>query len=360
MNAGASNNTIGGAAAGAGNVVSGNTQHAVTVVGNTSIGNIIQGNFIGTNPTGTAALANGGIGVDVVSAINTRIGGAGLARNVISGNGTGIQVRTNASGTIIQGNHSGTDAAGTAAIANAGGGISINDNVNGTTIGGAAVGQANVIAFNGGIGLAVQSGAGNIIVRNSIFSNGGLGIDLGATGITPNDTGDTDTGANNLLNFPVLTSATPNGAQTTVQGTFNSLPQVATFSIEIFGNTACDPSGNGEGQTFLAATNVTTDASGNATFSVTFRPRRRLYRDGDESSREHVGVLRMPERGRVADDLHGHQHERQRTGLAPTGDDSTPTKYRASTPSRSTFPATGPHTIALADRSCRTMLAATA
>ena len=129
--------------------------------------------------------------------------------------------------------------------------------------------KRNVIAFNGGIGLAVQSGAGNIIVRNSIFSNGGLGIDLGVTGITPNDTGDTDTGANDLLNFPVLTSATPNGAQTTVQGTFNSLPQVATFSIEIFANAACDPSGNGEGQTFIAATNVTTDASGNATFSVT-------------------------------------------------------------------------------------------
>ena len=81
-----------------GNVVSGNTQHAVTVFGATTNDNVIQGNFIGTDPTGLIRLANGGIGVDVVSASNTVVGGAGAARNIISGNGTGIQLRTGAAG----------------------------------------------------------------------------------------------------------------------------------------------------------------------------------------------------------------------------------------------------------------------
>src|SRR6185503_13349435 len=82
---GASNNVIG--APGAGNVVSGNARHAITVCcGNTTSGNTIQSNFIGTDITGTLALGNGGIGIDVVSAANTTIGGAGAARNVISAN----------------------------------------------------------------------------------------------------------------------------------------------------------------------------------------------------------------------------------------------------------------------------------
>ena len=53
---GASGNTIGGTAAGAGNVISGNSSGvASTSIGTT--GNLVQGNFIGTNAAGAAALA---------------------------------------------------------------------------------------------------------------------------------------------------------------------------------------------------------------------------------------------------------------------------------------------------------------
>ena len=151
---GAPGNTVGGTAPGAGNVVSGNANHAVTVVGAAAIGSVIQGNFIGTDPTGTIRVANVGIGVDIVSAVNTTIGGAGAARNVISGNGAGIQIRTNASGTIIQGNHIGVNAAGTAAIGN-GVGINIHDAVTGTIIGGAAPGESNVVSGNTGTGVSI-------------------------------------------------------------------------------------------------------------------------------------------------------------------------------------------------------------
>jgi uncharacterized repeat protein (TIGR01451 family) len=312
-----------------GNVVSGNTQHAVTVFGATSNGNVIQANFIGTNPTGLVRIANGGIGVDIVSAQNTVVGGAGGARNIISGNGTGMQIRTGAAGTLVQNNFIGAAASGTAAISN-GLGISINDGaganiiggttaglgnlisgntgngiflagtattdnsivgnfigtgaggtgqlansgdgiaVNGATdtlIGGPASGQGNTIAFNGANGVNVAAGTGNRISTNSITGNGLLGINLSLGGMTPNDLGDPDFGANNIQNFPVLTSAVDNGATITVAGTLNSLANTP-FRIEIFGNAAGDASGFGEGATPLGFLNVTTDGAGNATFST--------------------------------------------------------------------------------------------
>ena len=79
--------------------------------------------------------------------------------------------------------------------------------------------------------------------------------------------GDGDTGANNRQNFPVLASAIASATTTTVVGSLNSAPN-ATFRIELFSNAACDASGNGEGQTLIASTSVTTNASGDATFTV--------------------------------------------------------------------------------------------
>src|SRR5262249_22736089 len=57
------NNTIGGTAAGAGNLLSGNTLDGVFVIGSSARNNVIQGNFIGTDVTGTQPLGNGGNGV---------------------------------------------------------------------------------------------------------------------------------------------------------------------------------------------------------------------------------------------------------------------------------------------------------
>ena len=97
-----------------------------------------------------------------------------------------------------------------------------------------------------------------------MFNNVYLGIDLIALGglsdgVTPNDSGDGDTGANNLQNFPVLVASTGG-----VDGSLNSRPNT-TYRIEYFGSTSCDPTGNGEGQFFLGTVDVVTDANGNAT-----------------------------------------------------------------------------------------------
>ena len=192
----------------------------------------------------------------------TIIGGtAAGAGNVLSGNGAyGINNQAGSTGTVVYGNRIGTNAAGTGPVPNGLSGMFVDGN--GTTIGGTAAGAANIIAHNGTIGVNVAGGTGHAIVGNSIFSNGELGINLGPFAVTVNDAGDGDAGANNLQNYPVLAAA-PGG----VQGTFNSTPN-GTFTIHYYGNTACDPSGNGEGQTFLGGVSVTTDANGNATLPL--------------------------------------------------------------------------------------------
>ncbi len=83
-------NVIGGVTAGSGNVISGNGQEGVELVGTSGnvTGNVVQGNWIGLDATGTNSLGNGNAGVAISSAAANQIGGAAPgARNVISGNG---------------------------------------------------------------------------------------------------------------------------------------------------------------------------------------------------------------------------------------------------------------------------------
>jgi len=138
----------------------------------------------------------------------------------------------------------------------------------GNTVGGTAAGAGNVIAGNSGRGVYVSqpTATGNAIQANAIFGNGNLGIDLDPNGVSPNDAGDGDAGANSLQNYPVLASAATNGASVRVQGTLNSTPST-TYRIELFANAAGDPSGHGEGESYLGALDVTSDPSGDASFS---------------------------------------------------------------------------------------------
>ena len=110
-------------------------------------------------------------------------------------------VRIVGNGNVVYGNLIGTNAAGTAGIANSGPGVRINGGSN-NSIGGTAAGQGNTIAYNTDDGIQIESATstGNVILGNSIFSNTGLGIDLNNNGVTANDAGDGDTGANNLQN----------------------------------------------------------------------------------------------------------------------------------------------------------------
>ena len=262
---GSNGNTIGGTSAGAGNVISGNANGIVI----TAPFNNVQGNFIGTDPTGTTAIPNVSDGILISSTNGNTIGGNTTAsRNVISGNalaGISFTGTTASSATVIQGNYIGVNAAG-AALPNGGAGVSI-AGPSGVTIGGSAAGQGNVIAFNKGDGVDVTTTTSTAVTisQNSIYSNVGLGIDLGADGITNNHTGGAVSGPNNFLNHPVISSVIFGASSTTVAGSFNSATS-STFTLEFFAS----PIGSGtlQGETFLGNTKVTTDTNGNATFSV--------------------------------------------------------------------------------------------
>src|SRR5439155_24691885 len=103
---------------------------------------------------------------------------------------------------------------GAAGLANAGDGVKIN--ASGTTV------QRNTIANNGGSAIEVTGTAtANSLRFNSINANG-FGIALSATHPTANDTGDGDTGPNNLQNYPVLTTATASSGVVVIAGTLNS------------------------------------------------------------------------------------------------------------------------------------------
>ena len=262
-----SGNTIGGVTAAARNVISGNTIAGVQIAAPAARANVVTGNYIGTDPAGVVDLGNLQAGLIIVGEANVIGGLTPAERNIISGNNqTGVRLALGANANIIQGNFIGTDVSGTLPLANGEGvsvGVSGASSASSNTIGGLAAGAGNRIAFNTTVGVSVTPGStNNAIFRNSITGNGGIGIDLNPNGVTPNDPTDTDEGANDVQNFPVITAASGG-----VTGSLNSTPD-GTFRIEFFGNTACDVSGNGEGATFLGATAVTTDANGSATIPL--------------------------------------------------------------------------------------------
>ncbi|HET9789596.1 MAG TPA: carboxypeptidase-like regulatory domain-containing protein, partial [Pyrinomonadaceae bacterium] len=158
-----SNNVIGGASAATRNLISGNGG-GIDIVGSA---NLVQGNFIGTNATGTAAVPNGaGVSIFNLSPVESTdnvIGGtAAGAGNLISGNQTGIS--TNGTGTTIQGNLIGTNVSGTSKIPNTNGIVAIGQNI---LVGGPAQGARNVISGNQGDGVYLR-GAGNKLQGNYI------------------------------------------------------------------------------------------------------------------------------------------------------------------------------------------------
>jgi hypothetical protein len=265
---------IGGTAPEARNIISGNGGDGNISLGSNSSGAaaVVQGNYIGTDVTGNLALTNPQAGISI-SGANNLIGGlVPGAQNVISGNRIGMQIggliSTPPSGNIVQGNIIGLNALGSSPLPNSQGGINFS-NASNNSIGGPQAEAANRISFNGGPGVSVSSGTGNSIRGNSISSNTGLGIDLFPLGLTANDSGDPDTGANNLQNFPVLTSVASNGGSTTIHGALNSTPNT-TFQIDFYSNATCDPSGNGEGTLFFNTATVTTAGDGIAAIDVTF------------------------------------------------------------------------------------------
>jgi CSLREA domain-containing protein len=236
-----SNNTIGGTAAGARNVISANA-YGVSIYDAT--GNQVQGNYIGTNASGSAALGNTTDGVLLAQgSVGNTIGGtAAGARNVISGNvSSGVFITNSATGNQVQGNYIGTNASGSAPLGNVEG-VSIRGPDN--TIGGTAAGAGNTIAYNDGHGVSVfpvaEPATGNAIRGNSIHSNGSKGIELAS-------------GGNGELAAPIIDSA---GGS--VSGHTN--PKCYPCTVEVFSDS------DGQGRIFHGSTATNNDATGTWTY----------------------------------------------------------------------------------------------
>ncbi|MEY2502831.1 MAG: hypothetical protein QOI07_3165 [Verrucomicrobiota bacterium] len=289
--------TIGGGDPASRNIISGNAGSGVRgfsdETGNIVNANpVVQGNYIGTNASGTKAVPNA-IGIHLAgdySAALTLIGGtSGNAANLISGNNFGIYLGTNifcqniaiylpAKNVPIKGNVIGLQADHLRPLPNR---VAIELLVgSNNVIGGLEVGAGNVIAFNSsgvdvsdytqrpgpGVGIVRPESVGNQILSNSIYANGGLGIDLASNGRTPNDAGDADTGPNMVQNFPIITAASVANGSATITGTLNSTANTQ-FTLQYFSESLdlVQPV-----QTYLGNSTVTTDANGNAQFSKSF------------------------------------------------------------------------------------------
>lgn len=221
--------------------------------------NVVTGNWVGINASG-AARPNADHGIVVnEDADGNRIGGPGpFEGNVVGSNGAdGVLLRDGCDNNVVQGNYIGVLADGVTARPNTRFGIELLDNCSSNTIGGTAAGAGNVIAHNLFDGITVSSNCvSNLIQANRIYANSGLGIDFDNNGVTANDAGDADNGANARLNFPVIYNAMLLGSNLVVGG--EARPGAV---VEVFVS-APDPSGFGEGQTFVGRGTVTGGVAG--------------------------------------------------------------------------------------------------
>ena len=226
----------------------------------------VRGNLLGTDNSGGMGQGNTD-GVDLDGNDHIVGGTTPAARNLMFGN-SDDGISTSSSGSKIEGN---------LISFNQGDGVSIGGGNN--TVGGTDSSAANIILANGRDGVRVANNpvTGNRFLRNHIYSNGQLGIDLsGGTedppptvGITLNDPKDTDGGPNGLQNYPQLFDAQFSLPHTTtITGKLNSRPE-RKYTVQFFASETGDPDGFGEGETFLGQKQVETNQDGNASFTFT-------------------------------------------------------------------------------------------
>jgi parallel beta-helix repeat protein len=229
------------------NVISGNAQNGVEITassGTTLMGNLVAGNFIGTDVYGKLALANGGSGVYILSMGNDVGLGSNSTLNVISGNTkSGVTLEgPKATSNLIDQNFIGVGWDGMTALGNKEYGVFFFDS-KGNTL------KNNTNENNTKDGYGGNK-MGNKINDPNLTANNGYGIGNGT-----------------LFGTPVITSASRSGSTITISGTLTSTPS-ASINLEFFGEVGPQR----QGAYYLGTTTVTTDASGNATFSVSLTP----------------------------------------------------------------------------------------
>jgi len=219
--------------AGKGNVIGNNRLDGILLRGGATDVNIGE-NYVGTNPSG-ADLGNGGTS-----------GNDGI-RIVESGNTVSdVEVGYNEGETISSPNP-------------------------------ADGGEGNVVAYNAGDGISAGSDEsttdvsdvtvrGNVVYQNGAANDQNIGFDLGNSGQTNNDAGDTDSGPNGLQNFPTIQDVTESNEQVTIdyEVKTNDTGSNYPLTVDFY---AADSEQSGEGKIYLGSQDYT---SANTTASVSF------------------------------------------------------------------------------------------
>ena len=213
---------------------------------------VVDRSYIGVRPNGTTVGANG-VGIRVGGS-DALVGATGIGAGnlIVASQGPGVELEGNDARVI------GNVIAAVTGVAGSGNGVGVfNDGAQGSVI------EANgITSATTGDGVVIGgASAGVDILNNGISGNAGLGIDTRDDGVTEND----PEGPVDHENFPTVVSATSNGANLNIVVEFlaRDRPAGQSYRLELFRNTACDASGNGEGELRLGgAANVTTNAAG--------------------------------------------------------------------------------------------------
>ena len=226
--------------------------------------NAVIDNYIGIGYSGAQTSFNRGNGISGIS-----IGGYhnDIERNYINFNAqrgihlTGVDAYSNTIDDNFIGYHAGRSDAGN------GIGVLIDQGSHDNEL------DFNAIWQNVGAGVQiVDDSTHNDMFDNQYNLNGGLGIDLGGDGVTPNSNDSLSSGLPNRdQNFPVLISAGGGHYKGILAGTLTSTP--GDYHVEVFNSNGCDPSGYGQGEFSVAyqlvtIPNITVMGQGSVSFSA--------------------------------------------------------------------------------------------
>jgi parallel beta-helix repeat protein len=262
------------------NLISGQDYDGITLSEVSQV--TVRGNLIGTTASGFEALGNGARGITASYLTNSTI-----QENLISANTyAGVYVIDGCSGVTLRGNSIGTTADGEGALPNHEPGILVAPGSGSNRLIQDILIEENLVAFN----QCNNCSAGIVVARQFYQHNGRhpmlgnyvhltrawsrlaeLDVSGNLYGVTANDPDDPDTGANNLQNFPVITSAVAGPGNLTIHYALDSEPS-ANFKLQFFRADACDASGHGGAREFLGFADVATDAMGDVAGQVVIAP----------------------------------------------------------------------------------------
>lgn len=270
VRAGVTNARIGGEQVGEGNSIERHTDGAIIaqdVIGLEIYGNrILQVDGRSNDPEQNPGVLLGGVVGAIVGSTNLN------GKNTIAGSynspavltiGNSFDTNEPSINVVVSGNSFGVMDDEVTAFPNQATNILVRDDSEAVTI------QDNIIRnseFGNGISI-VENAQLVSVLRNSIYNNVNIGIDINFNGTDINDNNDTDSGPNELLNRPGYTNISESGGNTDI--TFTMDVPAGDYRVEFFSNTVADPSGHGEGEVYLGFSNVTSSGIGNEEFNTT-------------------------------------------------------------------------------------------